>query len=184
MMNNADAPGARPDDAPSLAAGEVDIQLDIQLDVQLDVQLNVQLDAQVQSDLPVDVDLSFDLAGLHALRSTVAAHASQLGATETELDALVIIASELATNAIRHGGGAGRLRLWHDEDHLFVQITDEGPGIGHPSAGEALPSPDRVGGRGLWIVRSLSDELLVGPGPGGRGTRVTVQRRRVAGRSG
>src|SRR5882757_550746 len=58
-----------------------------------------------------DVDEPFDLDGLHALRSTLAAHASELGAPDRQIEALVIVASELATNAIRHGSGHGRIRL-------------------------------------------------------------------------
>ncbi len=131
----------------------------------------------VPSDL--DVDQTFDIDGLYALRSTVAAHASHLEATDTELEALVIITSELATNAIRHGGGVGRIQLWHDSQYLYVRVTDEGPGLVDTAAGMTLPDPERLGGRGMWIVRSLSHDLVVGTGPAERGTSITARIRRA-----
>jgi anti-sigma regulatory factor (Ser/Thr protein kinase) len=60
------------------------------------------------------VDHWFDADGLYTLRAEVAAHASALGATGPQGETLVVVAGELATNAIRHGGGRGRLRLWRD----------------------------------------------------------------------
>jgi len=126
----------------------------------------------------VDVDQAFDVDGLYSVRATVAAHASHVGATESDLEALVIIASELATNAIRHGGGSGVIQVWHDDEYIYVQVTDQGSGIADPTMGNVLPDPQRVGGRGMWIVRNLSHTLLVRPGPTGRGTCVTAQVRR------
>ena len=136
------------------------------------------VDLPAPPDVDVDVDQPFDLEGLYALRSTVAAHASHVGATSSELEAMVIIASELATNAIRYGDGTGRIRLWHDDHYLYVRIDDQGAGLADTSTGTILPEPQRIGGRGLWIVRSLSHDLIIGPGPDGRGTHVTALVRR------
>jgi anti-sigma regulatory factor (Ser/Thr protein kinase) len=124
----------------------------------------------------VDVDQRFDLGGLYALRETLGAHASRLGADEDQIDHLLIVASELATNAIRHGGGTGRLRLWHRDGVLFCQVSDHGPGIGDPTtAGTAPPDPAQVdGGRGLWICRNLTADLRIESGPDGHGAVVTA----------
>src|SRR2546429_9741611 len=54
----------------------------------------------------------FDRDSLYALRAAVAAHAAHMGAPPDRVSHLVIVASELASNAVRHGGGKGRLRLW------------------------------------------------------------------------
>jgi anti-sigma regulatory factor (Ser/Thr protein kinase) len=128
------------------------------------------------ADEVVDVDQIFDANGLYALRETLAAHASRLGADDDQIDHLLIVASELATNVIRHGAGTGRLRLWHQDGMLFCQVSDHGPGITDPaSVGTALPDPSRVdGGRGLWICRNLTAQLRIEPGPDGRGTVVTA----------
>ena len=123
----------------------------------------------------VDVDQPVDADGLYALRATVAAHASRHGVPEEQVQHLVIVASELAINAIRHGGGAGQLRMWHDETLFYCQVTDQGPGITDPSIGTTPPDPTNPdGGRGIWIVRNLTSHLRIAPGPDGRGTTVTA----------
>lgn len=119
----------------------------------------------------VDVDQPFDADGLYALRATLAAHASRHGTPEQQIEHLIIVASELAANAIRHGGGAGRLRLWHHDTTLYCQVTDQGPGITDPVVGTTPPDPTNpYGGRGIWITRHLTSELRIEPGPNGRGT--------------
>jgi anti-sigma regulatory factor (Ser/Thr protein kinase) len=126
----------------------------------------------------LEVDQSFGVEGLQRLRSTVAAHSSHHQASGVA-EALVIVAGELATNAVRHGGGVGRLRLWQDDEYLYVQITDNGPGIANPAVGLVRPEPQQDGGRGLWIVRRISADVVIGPGPEGRGACVTALIRRT-----
>jgi anti-sigma regulatory factor (Ser/Thr protein kinase) len=109
----------------------------------------------------VALDLRFDVDGLYALRSALLAHGSELGANENDLDRLVLVASELATNAIRHGGGAGRLRLWRDGDRIVCEVTDGGGGIFDPDLGGARVEPNAMGGRGLWICRRLADSVVI-----------------------
>lgn len=68
--------------------------------------------------------------------------------TETAL----LLVSELATNAIRHGTPPVRLSLRLDADRLRVEVTDSSPALpqlGHPEA-------DETGGRGLQIVQQLA----------------------------
>ncbi len=122
-----------------------------------------------------DLVQPFDGASLYGLRETLAAHAGRLGAGEDQIDCLLIVASELASNAVRHGGGAGHVRLWHRDDVLFCQVSDHGPGITDPTVGNALPDPtDGEGGRGLWICRRLSTHLSIEAGPDGHGAMVTA----------
>jgi anti-sigma regulatory factor (Ser/Thr protein kinase) len=123
----------------------------------------------------VNVDQPFDLDGLYALRSTLAAHASALGADPDQIEHLVIVAGELASNAIRHGGGTGQLRLWHRDGVVYCQVSDNGPGIRDPDVGTKPPDPaNHDGGRGLWICRHLSTELTIEAGPEGQGATVTA----------
>ena len=116
----------------------------------------------------------FDADGLYALRAAVAAHAGRFDLPDDQLDDLLIVAGELATNAIRHGGGSGRLRLWRVGSTLRCQVTDRGPGITDPTLGDTPPDPTDTGGRGLWICRQLSDSLTIRPGDHGRGTTITA----------
>jgi len=136
--------------------------------------------ASVQIPEVLDVDQTFDADGLHALRSTVAAHASSLGVAGWHVEMVVILASELATNAIRHGGGGGRIRMWHSDDAIYCQVSDGGPGIEDESAGTALPRYDQPDGRGLWICRAIAHDVMIERGATGRGAVVTAVLRRDA----
>lgn len=129
---------------------------------------------QARTTVPeaVAVDHRFDADGLYALRAALAAHADDLGAAPEQVERLLIAGGELATNAIRHGGGSGRLRLWRDGDVLRCEISDQGPGMADLTAGSRRPEPTALGGRGLWIVRHLCDGVDVETGP--NGTTVTA----------
>jgi anti-sigma regulatory factor (Ser/Thr protein kinase) len=122
----------------------------------------------------VDVDHSFDVDGLYALRATIAAHASHLGARPEQVEHLLIVASELASNAIRHGGGGGRLLLWQADNTLYCQVTDNGPGLADQTVGTTRPAHNSADGRGLWICRNLTAALTIELGPDGSGTTVTA----------
>lgn len=121
---------------------------------------------------PVPLDLVVDADGLYAMRASVLAHAGSMGASTGAAERLLIVASELASNAIRHGGGRGRLRLWSDDTRIHCEITDRGPGIDDPGTGASRPDPTAVSGRGLWISRQLADDLVITTGP--RGTAITA----------
>ncbi|QEU82290.1 ATP-binding protein [Streptomyces subrutilus] len=89
------------------------------------------------------------------MRMIVAARLRYLG-----LDALVEtagqIVSELVTNAIRHGGnGSVTLSQLVTRGELRLLVRDSGTGQPKP----ADPGLDAEGGRGLWIVGLLADEL-------------------------
>jgi anti-sigma regulatory factor (Ser/Thr protein kinase) len=109
----------------------------------------------------VAADQPFDADGLYSLRATVTAHATQFGASPVLVDRLVIVASELASNAVRHGGGTGRLRLWRDDTTVYCQIIDRGRGFADLAVGIQPPGRMATGGRGVWICRQLCDDLII-----------------------
>lgn len=115
----------------------------------------------------VALDQPFDADGLYALRAAVAAHASALGAGEEVVEELVLVANELASNAVRHGGGAGRLRLWRAGDLIHCEVSDGGPGLVDAEAGRERVPMTAYGGRGLWVVRQMSHQVDVRSGDGG-----------------
>jgi anti-sigma regulatory factor (Ser/Thr protein kinase) len=120
------------------------------------------------------LDEPFSEADLQALRRTVAAHADRTRLPRGRVPDLVLIASELAANAIRHGGGKGRLRLWQTTDALVCQVTDHGPGLPEPHALPAQrPEPTVAGGRGLWLVLTYADAIAIRSG-NGNGTSITA----------
>ena len=99
------------------------------------------------------LDQEFDSGTLYALRAAVQAHASQAGLPEDRVGEVVLAIHELAANAIAHGAGHGRLRMWEQAGALSCEIVDAGPdGAGRPtgpSPGHAgrpsAPSPGRAG---------------------------------------
>ncbi|MBV1849834.1 ATP-binding protein [Catellatospora tritici] len=107
------------------------------------------------------LDLRFAESELVGLRAAVAAHASEAGMPDARIDVLVFIAYELATNAVRHGGGHGRLRLWGDGDAIACQVIDAGSGPSLEALHAQRPGPGATGGRGLWLVRTFSDSVEV-----------------------
>jgi anti-sigma regulatory factor (Ser/Thr protein kinase) len=108
------------------------------------------------------LEMTISMAGLEGLRTRVAAWMNRLGAAEVR-DDVVLVAHELATNVIRHGGGFGRLRMWRERGRIVFRVSDSGPGM--PGAVRE-PESRRPGGRGLWIARRLAD-LRIDSGPSG-----------------
>ena len=114
------------------------------------------------NDLVLSLDQTFDVDALVALRSAVAAHADRLGLPAERIPELVLVAHELASNAVRHGGGRGRLRMWRSGDSVHCEVSDAGPGLAKPHSGEFWqPAVDALGGRGLWLAHHLSDEFTI-----------------------
>ncbi|HEY0532985.1 MAG TPA: ATP-binding protein [Actinoplanes sp.] len=122
------------------------------------------------------LEMTISLAGLEGLRAKVTAWINRLGAAQVRDDAAqvhddaaqvrddaVLVAHELATNVIRHGGGFGRLRMWRESGRIVCRVSDCGPGM---SALVAEPETRRPGGRGLWIARRLAD-VRIESGPSG-----------------
>ncbi len=114
-----------------------------------------------------------DLGSLAAVRSFVDQHARITGLPSDAVDDLVLAANELATNVVRHGGGHGWVWVWCTGGVVYCQMTDRGPGLTAPElAGESPSAPGALTGRGLWMIRKLTDRMLLETGPGG--TTVTV----------
>jgi serine/threonine-protein kinase RsbW len=74
------------------------------------------------------------------------------------LDDLMLVVSELVTNAVRHAGltleDKVLLALTFQEESVHVEVTDRGPGFDRAAAAATTPSED--GGWGLTIVTRLS----------------------------
>jgi anti-sigma regulatory factor (Ser/Thr protein kinase) len=66
---------------------------------------------------------------------------------------LMLVVSELVTNAVVHGSGAILLRLRVDDDRVYGEVIDEGGGFEQEVRKHGH---DDVGGRGLQIVEALS----------------------------
>jgi anti-sigma regulatory factor (Ser/Thr protein kinase) len=81
-------------------------------------------------------------------------------------------AAQLVTNAVRHGGGAGRLELRLHADVLTCEIVDHG---GNTDGLPVRLSPtNQTGGRGLWLAHHLTGALMLTRRPDGVTASVSV----------
>lgn len=87
------------------------------------------------------------------------AHANGLPAGKVE--DLVLVVSEVATNAYRYGEDPRILWSYVDGGSLVCQVRDHGPGPEDPLAGYLPPDVEAAGGRGLWIAHQLCDAVEV-----------------------
>ncbi len=108
-------------------------------------------------DPPAHADeTSFVAETLGALRSLVAGRGTAAGLAPLKVCDLVLAVNELATNSVRHGGGAGVLRIWEEDPALVCEVADAG-GIADPLAGRERPVSGQSGGHGLWLCNQLCD---------------------------
>ncbi|MFD2767339.1 ATP-binding protein [Micromonospora eburnea] len=118
---------------------------------------------------------AFDQAQVTELRHSVTSCARVAGLRGQRLDDFVLAVNELITNAVRHGGGRGWLRLWHRAGELVCEVADHGRGISaHQLSDRNRPAPDTAGGWGLWLARELSDTMVVDTGDGGTTVQITA----------
>jgi anti-sigma regulatory factor (Ser/Thr protein kinase) len=116
---------------------------------------------------------SYRVGDLPAVRQLVAENARSWGLSGERVEALVLAASELATNSVRHGGGEGALSAWRDFGGGVLEFTDGGH-LTDPLAGRRAPSKDLAGGRGLYLVNQLCDLVQLRSSPAGTTVRVTT----------
>jgi anti-sigma regulatory factor (Ser/Thr protein kinase) len=111
---------------------------------------------------------SFARGRITLLRRTVTEHARRHGLTGGRLEDFVLAVNEVATNAVLHGGGHGRLRMWSHGGRLWCEVSDEGPGLPAGWMGDGRP-PERLDhrGRGLWLTGMLCDQVMIVSGPAG-----------------
>jgi len=122
------------------------------------------------------LDCKFDRTGLAALRAELTRCGAANGLADLALSNFVLAVNEITTNAVRHGGGHGRLRLWRDRDDLCCLVVDDGPGIPRRHLSEShRPEPGHIGGHGLWLARHICDNVVI-ESDRSSGTRVLLRR--------
>ncbi|OKK21965.1 ATP-binding protein [Streptomyces sp. CB00455] len=89
---------------------------------------------------------------------------SRPAVTPEQADTVVLVVSELVTNALRHGGGAYTLHLAAHPGTIEVAVEDPSPDA------PRLRTPDLTGGTGGFgwqMVNDLARATIVTPGLGG-----------------
>jgi anti-sigma regulatory factor (Ser/Thr protein kinase) len=120
-------------------------------------------------------EMAFAITELAGLRRVVAHEARDAGLDGERVDDLVIAATEVATNGVRHGGGSGTARLWRDARTVACEIVSGGR-ITDPLAGRVRAPQTAVDGRGLWIANQLCDLVQIRSGADGTVVRLLMDR--------
>lgn len=126
---------------------------------------------------PGPPDAELIVAGhLTAARRAVEQAAAAAGFDSTRVDELVLGAHEVVSNAVRHGGGGARLRLWSRAAELVCVVEDDGDGMADALLGYVPPLPGSESGFGLWLARQAFDGCQIERSPSGGSIVVLVAR--------
>lgn len=106
-------------------------------------------------------------------RRFVADAAAAAGLDPERVATVLVLVSELATNAVVHGASDFTVRVDSLGDGIRVTVGDLGPGDPAPQR----PGPHELHGRGLQIVRQLADAWGVSRADTTRGKQVWVEMR-------
>src|SRR5918994_786324 len=89
---------------------------------------------------------------------------------------LKLALTEACSNSVRHayGNGEGHVDISFElrDDRLIVEVADHGSGFEPDTPGTDGGGELSEGGLGIAIIRSIADEVEIGDGPGGRGSRL------------
>ena len=110
----------------------------------------------------IQLALNSSLEAGHAARVAIAAGYPALG--EPARTDLMLLVTELVTNAVRHGGERGdlpiQLEVERNDGHVHVRVEDPGTTFMPPPA---ILSGDSAGGWGLFLVDQVADRWGVSP---------------------
>ena len=98
-------------------------------------------------------DLPADPGVVGVARDAVAGHLGAWGVARSIVDDLVLVTSELVTNAVLHGSPPIELRLQRTQREIVVEVKDDS--VAPPRRRRA--GADDEGGRGLSIVEAMTD---------------------------
>jgi anti-sigma regulatory factor (Ser/Thr protein kinase) len=121
---------------------------------------------------------------LAAIRDFVQREAAQLGVDQSAIEDLLLAVTEVVTNGIEHGyngqPGPFKIEIGANSTSVLVSVTDQAPPF-DPRLGPlpdlSVPSQIRPpGGLGLFLIHTVTDELLYRPLPEGGNKTGLVKR--------
>ncbi len=122
---------------------------------------------------PATAEVISYLDDLRPMRRLVQDYAGRNGLSEDRTANLVLAASELAANTLRHTSGGGTLRVWHTRSEILCQVEDQG-WITDPLAGRRR-RPAAEPGHGLWLVNQVCDLVELRSGQAGTTIRLHMR---------
>ncbi|MEM8530236.1 MAG: ATP-binding protein [Chloroflexota bacterium] len=131
-----------------------------------------------QSERVIELRLPSRLGYEKVAIDTASSLARRMGFADERIDALRTAVGEAVTNAIEHGNDKDsatkvNVILMFRPDELVVSVADQGrkylkkdKTVTAPCIQEALQKEDK-GGWGIWLIRSLMDEVEFSTAPSG-----------------
>jgi serine/threonine-protein kinase RsbW len=117
---------------------------------------------------PWSLTIPSDLRLLALARAFVEAVCQVAGLDERSTHAVVLATDEAANNVMRHAhrdtpDALLQIQCFIRADAIEVRLHDEGAPFDLSAVPQLNPAELRVGGRGVFLMRKLMDELSVGP---------------------
>ena len=103
-------------------------------------------------------------AQLSGLRHVARCYLRTLGVDTRATADVVLAVHEAAVNAVRHGDGAVEIEIEIHDHEIATTVRDEGAGIDPAALEKPCPGLEESG-RGLYLMRSLMDDVAVTTGP-------------------
>lgn len=102
-------------------------------------------------------------SALILLRSKLVAITNRLGVSNLKRENMLLVASELVSNNVKHAAGRGMVQLWKQPGRVLDLLSlDFGPGMSNLAAAEEDGySTVNTLGKGLGAIRRLSDESYI-----------------------
>jgi serine/threonine-protein kinase RsbW len=139
----------------------------------------------VSQSPPWSLTIPSDLRLLALARAFVEAVCHVAGLDERTTHAVVLAADEATNNVIRHAHRGQpdtllQIQCFIHPDEIEIRLHDEGAPFDLSAVPNFDPAELRVGGRGVFLMRRLMDELTISPrGEHGNTLRMVKRFRRV-----
>jgi len=104
---------------------------------------------------------SSDAHTASSARQSIRAFLARMALDQADLFSAELIVGEILANTVAHAPGLVEVEVDWTDERPSVIVRDKGPGF--PSAHEELPDAWRECGRGLFLIRSLSETLSIRP---------------------
>ena len=111
---------------------------------------------------PFEHRLSHSMAAVSVSRGLLREWLVRVPVDADAIHDLLLAATELCANAVEHAtweSGGVVLRARTEEADVVIEVEDDGSGLLWPRFALEPPDPRAEHGRGLWLVRTFTDEL-------------------------
>ncbi|HMF13239.1 MAG TPA: ATP-binding protein [Gemmataceae bacterium] len=128
-----------------------------------------------------NLTIASDLRLLALVRSFLEGVCLVAGCDEKTTDAIVLATDEAVNNVMRHAHrgrpeAALQLQCFLHPDSIEIRLLDEGAPFDLAAVPYLNPAELRIGGRGVFLMRALMDELSCQP-RGGQGNTLRMVKR-------